>query len=56
MTEDNYNTWGYIPGHTDVHIKRSFTMFDVLNPEEVKWSGAKPTLNVTREYIYYEFD
>lgn len=56
MTEDNYNTWAYIPGHTDVKIQRGFTFFNLLNPDDVKWNGARPLLNVTREYPYYEFD
>jgi hypothetical protein len=54
MTESQADTWGLFPGHTDVKIHKQFYLFNVLNPEDVKWRGAKPRITQSPGYKYQE--
>ena len=55
MKESNADTWGLVPGHTRVHINREFFFYNLSNPDEVTWQGAKPTITQLFEpYRYLE--
>ena len=57
MKESNADTWGLVPGHTHVHINREFFFFNLSNPDEVTWQGAKPTIaQLFEPYRYLEVD
>lgn len=54
LDEPNYESWGIVPGHTNVNTWRQYYLYDVQNPEEVKWKGAKPVIVESKGYKYLE--
>lgn len=47
--------WGTIPGKLNILLEQQYSVFNLLNPEEVM-KGAKPQVEEKKGYAYQEFD
>lgn len=43
MKKNQYNSWGVLPGKLGLKVVRSYTLYNVTNPEGV-WEGELPEL------------
>lgn len=55
MTPKTYETWGRVPGDTNMQIVRRFQFFEFYNPYETVFLNKTPIFIETKPYEYQEF-